>query len=100
MKSNSHDILMQNRIFLWIAFAAGLILLIPLLAMQFTNEVAWGLLDFVIAGGLLFATGSIFVWIARKVRVNNRLLIGIVVVVTFLWLWAELAVGIFTNWGS
>ena len=31
---------------------------------------------------------------------KNRLAIGIVVAAVLLWLWAELAVGVFTNWGS
>mgnify|MGYP000483516586 CR=1 FL=1 len=33
------------------------ILLIPLIAMQFTNEVNWSLFDFLIAGALLIGTG-------------------------------------------
>ena len=32
---------------------AAFILLVPLIAMQFTEEVKWTLTDFIIAGGLL-----------------------------------------------
>ena len=92
---------MQNKVFLWIALATGLILLIPLIAMQFTSEVNWTLWDFRAMGVLLFGTASLFVLAARKIRNNShRIAIGIAFAVALLYLWAELAVGIFTNWGS
>src|SRR5689334_13539241 len=56
MKTKSNDILMQNKVFLWIALATGLILLVPLIAMQLSDEVVWSLLDFATAGALLFGT--------------------------------------------
>jgi hypothetical protein len=40
-----------------IAFGTALILLVPLVAMQFTDEVNWGVADFVLAGALLGGTG-------------------------------------------
>ena len=39
--------------------AAGLLLLLPLVAMQFTNEVNWTFSDFLVAGILLFGTGGL-----------------------------------------
>src|SRR5690606_2916685 len=39
MRTKNKDIIMQNKIFLWIAAATGLILSIPLIAMQFENDV-------------------------------------------------------------
>lgn len=73
-----------------------LLLLIPFVAMQFTNEVNWSLMDFVMAGILLFATSLVFELVIRKVKsTKHRLLIsGIILLLLFL-LWAELAVGIF-----
>ena len=101
MKTQEKDIFEKNRIFAWIALAVGLILLAPLAAMQFTDEVVWTLLDFMSAGALLFGTGSLFVLAARKTRSRRaRLAIGFVLAAGLLYLWAELAVGIFTNWGS
>ncbi len=99
MKTKNTDIIMQNKVFVWIVLATGLILLIPLIAMQFTSDVAWTLLDFITAGALLLGTGILFVLAARKMT-KYRLIIAIVLAIAFLYLWAELAVGIFTNWGS
>lgn len=94
MKTKSNDIIMQNKVFLWIALATSVILSIPLL----TNA-PWTMSDFVIAGIVLFVFGSIFVLAARKFR-KHRLIVGLIVAFLFLWLWVELAVGLFTNWGS
>ncbi len=101
MKTKSPDIIIQNKVFIWIALATGLILLIPLIAMQFSDGVVWTSLDFATMGALLFGTGSMFVLAARKMHNKMyRVAIGIAFVVAFLWFWAELAVGIFTNWGN
>lgn len=100
MKAKDSNIILQNKVFLWIALATGLILLIPLIAMQFTSEVNWVLFDFIVMGILLFGTGSMFVLTARKMDKKYRVAIGLAFTTGLLWLWAELAVGIFTNWGS
>lgn len=73
-----------------------LLLLIPFVAMQFTNEVNWSVMDFVMAGILLFGTSLVIELVLRKVKsTKHRLLIsGIILLLLFL-LWAELAVGIF-----
>lgn len=90
------DIVMQNKVFLWIALATGFILLIPLISMQFTSDVNWTLFDFVVAGTLLFGTGLVFVLTARRFP-RIRVIIGAVLAALLVYLWAELAVGIFTN---
>jgi hypothetical protein len=100
MKTKSNDILIQNKVFLWIALATGLILLVPLIAMQLSDEVVWSLLDFATAGALLFGTSLLFVLAARKVDKRYRVAIGIALMAALLYVWLELAVGIFTNWGS
>ena len=99
MKTKNSDIFMQNKVFVWIAITTGLILLIPLIAMQFSSEVSWTLFDFVTAGVLLFGAGIMFVLAARVVP-KHRVAIGIVLALTILYIWAELAVGIFTTWGN
>ena len=85
---------MQNKIFLWIALATGILLLAPL-TMQFN----WTMSDYIVAGTLLFGAGSIFVLVARHFP-KHRIAAGIVVAIGLFWLWVELAVGLFTNWGS
>jgi hypothetical protein len=83
------------------AIIVALILLVPLVAMQLTDEVVWTLSDFVVAGVLLFGSVLEYELAARNAsNAKNRVVVGLVVVAVFLWLWVELAVGIFTNWGS
>ena len=42
------------------------LLLVPLVAMQFTREVRWGLADFIVAGALLFGAG-LFSFVSQSV---------------------------------
>lgn len=98
MKTN--NILFSNNVFLWIALATGLVLLIPLLAMQFTSEVNWGVTDFIVMGALLFGAGALFVLVSRKLPRRRRVVTGFIFAAAFLYIWAEFAVGIFTNFGS
>lgn len=73
-----------------------LLLLIPFFAMQFTTEVKWTLMDFVIAAILLGGTGLLCELVIRKVKNRNyRIAICAVLFVVLLLIWAELAVGIF-----
>ncbi|MFN4006102.1 MAG: hypothetical protein ACK4HE_01195 [Chitinophagaceae bacterium] len=82
--------------FSWIAATVALLLLIPFIAMQFSSEVHWSVLDFVVAGGLLLGTALACEFIYRKVQASplKWLWIGLVLLVLVL-IWAELAVGIF-----
>lgn len=78
-----------------IALVTAFLLLIPLVAMQFTQEVVWTFSDFVFAGVLLFGTGLTYVLIARKW--NNtmyRMGVGVGVAAGLLLVWANAAVGL------
>ncbi len=78
-----------------IALTTALLLLIPLVAMQFTREVVWTLADFVFAGVVFFGAGLMYVLIARKW--NNtayRLAVGVAVGTGLLLIWANAAVGL------
>jgi hypothetical protein len=87
---------MRNKRLIAIVFTAALILLIPLIAMQFTNEVNWNLFDFVVAGGLLLGTGLICEFVLRKVtKMQHRIAICAGILALFFLIWIELAVGIF-----
>ena len=72
------------------------LLLIPFIAMQFSSEVHWSAFDFLVAGGLLLALGFSIDFMARKVKsLNKRFIVIAAVVILFLLIWAELAVGVF-----
>lgn len=87
---------MKNKRLLIILTSLAMLLLIPLIAMQFTDEVNWGILDFVVMGILLLSTGLLLEFVFRKVsKIEYRIVLCAVVLVTFLLIWAELAVGIF-----
>jgi peptidoglycan/LPS O-acetylase OafA/YrhL len=87
---------MKNQRLFIILAAITVVLLIPFIAMQFTNEVDWSLFDFIIMGVLLYGTGLLCELVMRKVKnIRNRILICAALVFAFLLIWAELAVGIF-----
>jgi peptidoglycan/LPS O-acetylase OafA/YrhL len=87
---------MKNKRLKGILLTVALLLLVPLLAMQFTNEVNWTLFDFLIAGILLLGIGLLCELVIRKVRKpEHRIAICAVLLVAFLLIWIELAVGIF-----
>lgn len=88
--------MMQNKRLKGILLTVAFLLLIPLIVMQFTNEVAWTLSDFIIMGILLLGTGFMCELAIRKVKTTEyRIAVCGAVLVAFLLVWAELAVGIF-----
>lgn len=79
-----------------IALATGLLLLVPLVAMQFTNEVSWSLGDFLAASALLVGAGMTYAIAARHARrASQRAAIAVAVFSGLAAIWAELAVGLF-----
>jgi hypothetical protein len=70
------------------------ILLIPLIAMQFTEEVQWNAFDFVVMGTLLFGMGMIFEIAANySSNISYRLASSIAVLTSLALIWVNLAVG-------
>lgn len=94
MNSNANE--MQNYRLIGILSVATLLLVTPLVAMQFSTEVDWDTTDFLVAGILLFGTGLLCELVLRNVKktMHRLILCGIVLVALFL-IWAELAVGVF-----
>lgn len=77
---------------------AQLALLVPLVAMVFTEEVNWTVSDFIVAGLLLAGIGTALQMIVTGSKNNLRLTAtGVVLVVTIAFIWVELAVGIFRS---
>ncbi len=62
----------------------GLLLIIPLIAMQLTDEVEWSLFDFIIMGTLLLITGLMGEIIFKKVKkYKYRVILYMVVIIIF-----------------
>lgn len=87
---------MKNRRLIIILLVVTGLLLIPLVGMQFSDEVNWSINDFLVAGGLLLGTGMVLEVILRKVKeMKYRIILAIVLFAALLLVWVELAVGIF-----
>ncbi len=82
-----------------IALGAASILLIPLIAMFFTEEVDWNLADFLVAWIMLFGTGISYKLISLKMTQSTQYKIatGLAVVGLLMIVWVNLAVGIIGN---
>lgn len=110
MKSRNDRLIMQNRIFGWLAIGTLILLLIPYLMIQYhipifdpgsgMEELNWSLFDFAAMGALIFGISSISVIVARVVPQKYRKVLAVGFFFFFVWLWAELSVGVFTNLGS
>ena len=100
IRENITVIIMQKNI-IRIALGAAFILLIPLVAMQFTDEVVWDLFDFAFAGALLFGTGLTYELTARRAsNILYRAAVGVAVVTALLLVWVNGAVGIIGDGGN
>jgi hypothetical protein len=81
------------RIAIW-GVAASLLLL-PLAAMQFTDDVKWTGSDFIVWGAMLFAACGTYELAARMTTdIFYRAAVGVAVFAAFLLVWINLAVGI------
>jgi hypothetical protein len=86
--------IITRRLTAW-GLVAAFILLIPLVAMQFTEEVNWGLFDFVFMGALLFGTALTYELVARKGgTIAYRAAVGVACAAGLLLVWMNAAVGI------
>lgn len=87
---------MKNKSRIGIVIAVAALLSIPLVAMQFTDEVDWELGDFIIAAVLLLSTGFACEFAIRKVRnTENKIAVCVGILAVLVLIWVELAVGIF-----
>ncbi len=87
---------MPNKRLKIILFIIALLLLIPFVAMQFTEEVNWQAGDFVVAGVLLLGTGLLCELVLRNVtKTSYRIVLFMTILILLFLIWAELAVGLF-----
>lgn len=88
----------MHKHFKYILLTTAVILSIPAIAMLFTNQVQWSLLDFILAAVLIFGTGLVISIISRKVQKKRlRWVLVMLVMVLLAIVWIELAVGIFNS---
>jgi hypothetical protein len=74
---------------------AAVLLLLPLAAMQFTDEMDWDETDFIVMGAMLFGACGTYELAARVTgNIAYRAAVGVAVVAAFVLIWMNLAVGI------
>jgi hypothetical protein len=84
-----------------IVIATACILLLPLVAMQVTDEVRWGPGDFVVAGILLLGTGLLYQVAARQAgTLAYRAAVGVALGTALVLVWVDLAVGLIGTEGD
>ncbi len=86
---------MKNKRLPLIFAAIAAILLLPWVAMQYSDDVNWTMFDFIVAGVLLLVTGISCEIILRKVKSRKKkIALCVAALLLFLLIWAELAVGL------
>ncbi len=80
------------RIAVW---GAAALMLLPLFAMQVTDEVVWDVADFAVFGAMLVVAGGTYALAARMTgNTAYRAAVGIAVAAAFVLVWLILAVGV------
>ena len=94
------EMLRRKTAWIWLVTGTCLLLLVPFTAMQFTSEVHWTSFDFVVMGTLLLLVGCLLIFLARKLSSRQFQISAIAVLLVFLYVWVELAVGVLSAFGS
>jgi hypothetical protein len=97
IKENSTLITIRQKNMIRIVLATAFILLIPAVAMQFTDQVVWNLADFAIAGALLLGAGLTYELVARDGPNAYRAAVGLAVAAALILVWVNLAVGLIAS---
>jgi len=86
---------MQKKNILLIFATVIFLLCIPFIAMQFTEEINWGVTDFIIAAFLLLVSGFVIELVIRKISNSNyRLFIILAILLLMILTFIEIGVGI------
>jgi hypothetical protein len=90
--------MIRSKSLITITLATAFLLLLPLLAMQFTDKVVWGPADFVVAAILLFGAGLTYELVASRAgTIAYRVAVAVAVAAALLLVWMNLAVGLIGN---
>lgn len=87
--------IIKRKNILRIIIGTAAILMIPLVAMQFSDEWDWNLFDFIVIGTLLIGAGLTYELVSARANSKYRLPIAIAFAIAVILIWAELAVGLF-----
>jgi hypothetical protein len=80
----------------WGVFSPLLLLLLPLIGMFVSNEVNWSFFDFIVMGILILSLSFGIKQVLKTTKnIKYRIFIIGIILILFLLIWAELAVGIF-----
>ncbi|MCB0479466.1 MAG: hypothetical protein KDC84_14960 [Crocinitomicaceae bacterium] len=86
----------MNKRLAYIIITVTVILLVPAIAMQFSDEVNWTTFDFIMAAIVLYGFGFLFEIAARKIKDNKKkIFFYSILLLLLILLYAEMAVGIF-----
>ena len=73
-----------------------MILIIPLVGTILSDQIDWGILDFLVMGIILLIVGMVLSVVSQKIKnPRKKLFYNLVTMLIFFLIWAELAVGIF-----
>lgn len=85
----------QNKRLIYFIATIAILLLIPLILMQFSKAVDWKISDFIVMGVLLIGTGLLCGLVLRKAKnVKQKIVLCGLIFLVFLIIWVELAVGV------
>ena len=80
----------------WSVFSPLLLLLFPLVGTLVSNEVNWSFFDFIVMGILILSMSFGIKHVVTTIKnTNYRILIIGMILLVFILIWVELAVGIF-----
>ena len=87
----------KHGVFWWPMWITVAVLLVVFLASLLSDQVTWFIYDFLISGGLIFVFATIETILWNKLKSKHRLFVVLFVLLVFLILWAEMAVGLFDS---
>ena len=87
----------KHSVFWWPMWITVAVLLVVFLASLLSEQVTWSIYDFLIGGGLIFFFVTIETILWNKLKSKHRLFVVLFVLLVFLILWAEMAVGLFDS---